>query len=168
MKLLLLMTIILTSCTPLQTKSWWADQGVDLTTDEATALSEHWNNQDCLPGYVHDLHDRQADQYFECAIKDSAMAYGINVDTWALIAWCESSSSWADNRRLAGVDMYNEASGASGPFQQMPQFWEGRQAASGYYGDIMNPRVNAFVSAWLFATGGPSHWAASRGCHGVG
>lgn len=45
----------------------------------------------------------------------------------------------------------NPQSGASGLFQHLPKYWQGRSAAAGLRGaNIMDPTANVKVAAWLF------------------
>lgn len=90
-------------------------------------------------------------------IDDAAHRHGIDPVRFARVAWCESKGD---------PGAYNP-SGASGPFQQMPQFWAGRAAAAGHPGaSIWDLWINIDVSAWLAATGGWSHWYPSQHCWG--
>lgn len=53
----------------------------------------------------------------------------------------------------------NPYSSASGLFQHLARYWEGRSAKAGIPGaDIFDPESNIKVAAWLFYTGGPQHW----------
>lgn len=71
------------------------------------------------------------------------------------IAWCESSFNPA---------AVNPASGASGLFQHLPEYWAERStAAERPGGSIFDPDVNAAVAAWMLYSlpGGWSHWDCS-------
>ncbi len=54
----------------------------------------------------------------------------------------------------------NSSSGASGLFQHMPQYWDGRASKAGFPGaSIFDPEANIAASAYLFYHGGPGHWS---------
>ncbi len=76
-----------------------------------------------------------------------------DVDTAMRILNCETGGTGNPNS-------YNERSGASGLFQQLPKYWESRSTLAGWAGaSIMDPEANVAVSAWLQQTGGWGHWA---------
>ncbi len=71
------------------------------------------------------------------------------------IAWCESSFNPA---------AVNPASGASGLFQHLPEYWAERSTgAERPGGSIFDPDTNAAVAAWMLYSlpGGWSHWDCS-------
>lgn len=85
---------------------------------------------------------------------------------WALqVAFCESSAQSYDTTSTAR----HPSSGASGWFQHLPKFWEERSRKAGIPdGDIMDPRNNVLVAAWLLyeTSQGTSHWYPSEHCWG--
>tara|TARA_R110002020_G_scaffold110527_1_gene255245 strand:- start:33 stop:590 length:558 start_codon:yes stop_codon:yes gene_type:complete len=85
---------------------------------------------------------------------------------WALqVAFCESSAQSYDTTSTAR----HSSSGASGWFQHLPKFWEERSRKAGIPdGDIMDPRNNVLVAAWLLyeTSQGTSHWYPSEHCWG--
>ncbi len=53
----------------------------------------------------------------------------------------------------------NPRSSASGLFQHLARYWAERSGKAGWEGaDIFDPTANVAVAAWLFYSGGPSHW----------
>lgn len=62
----------------------------------------------------------------------------------------------------------NPRSSASGLFQHLATYWEGRSAKAGWAGaSIWDPEANIAVAAWLvYEGGGKGHWNASRHCWG--
>ena len=72
---------------------------------------------------------------------------------WALrVSYCESH--WDASAK-------NPNSSASGLFQHLARFWEGRSAAAGWAGaSIWDAEANTAVAAWLYykPKGGPGHW----------
>ena len=70
---------------------------------------------------------------------------------WALrIIECESHGD---------PEAKNPNSSASGLFQHLGSLWGERTTAAGWEGaDIFEPFANIAMAAWLFETGGPSHW----------
>lgn len=70
---------------------------------------------------------------------------------WALrVSFCESG--WDASAK-------NPTSSASGLFQHLARFWDDRSARAGWAGaSIWDAEANTAVAAWLFVTGGPSHW----------
>jgi hypothetical protein len=148
---LLFVMALLTSCTPGQIQDWYASTGTEISDEQAKELAVWINEQDCLPNY-------DSGQYVECAIRDSWHAYDVPVslDTWAQIAWCESNHQ---------PDAKNPSSSASGLYQNLARYWDGRAEAAGFPGgDIWNARVHAFVSAHLAETSGVDHWSPSAHC----
>ena len=78
--------------------------------------------------------------------------YFADVDTAMRILNCETGGTGNPNS-------YNERSGASGLFQQLPKYWADRSAKAGWgEASIMDPEANVAVSAWLQRTGGWGHW----------
>lgn len=144
--------LTLTACTPQEVHEAYQLVGVDLTPHEADVISDWLASQDCLPW-------ENLDQYVECAITDSWSRYlrssGITIETWSRIAWCESKLN---------PEAVNRSSGAVGLYQHLPRYFPARAAAAGYSNDPLNARVNAMVSAWLYATSGPQHWRPSAAC----
>ena len=68
------------------------------------------------------------------------------------VSFCESSFNPA---------AVNPATGASGLFQHLPEFWAERSEAAGWAGSsIFDPRANVAVAAWLLyeLPGGWTHW----------
>ena len=68
------------------------------------------------------------------------------------VAWCESSFNPA---------AVNPATGASGLFQHLPEFWAERTEAAGWQGaSIFDSEANVAVAAWMLYEhpGGWSHW----------
>ena len=78
---------------------------------------------------------------------------------WALrVSYCESH--WDATAK-------NPTSSASGLFQHLARFWDDRSMAAGWDGaSIFDPVANTAVAAYLYYSGGPGHWDASRGCWG--
>ena len=79
------------------------------------------------------------------------------------VAFCESSAQSYDTTS----DARHPSSGASGWFQHLPKFWEERSRKAGIPGgDIMDPRNNVLVAAWLLyeTSQGTSHWYPSEHC----
>ena len=76
-----------------------------------------------------------------------------DVDTAMRVLNCETGGTGNPNS-------YNERSGASGLFQQLPKYWASRSAKAGWAGaSIMDPEANVAVSAWLrYFGGGWGHW----------
>lgn len=147
----LVLAFILAACTPTEVAEFFEPLNVELTTAETEAIAEWTVNRDCIPGY-------DSGVVVECAILDSWLAYDVPVslETWARIAWCESNHQ---------PEAKNPRSSASGLFQNLARYWDGRAEAAGFPdGDIWNPRVHAFVSAHLAETGGVGHWNPSRHC----
>ena len=85
---------------------------------------------------------------------------------WALqVAFCESSAQ----PDTSVNDVVNSSSGAAGWFQHLPKFWEERSRKAGIPdGDIMDPRNNVLVAAWLLyeTPQATSHWYPSEWCWG--
>ena len=83
---------------------------------------------------------------------------------WALqVAFCESSAQSYDTTSTAR----HPSSGASGWFQHLPKFWEERSRKAGIPdGDIMDPRNNVLVAAWLLynTPQQEGHWYPSEHC----
>lgn len=85
-----------------------------------------------------------------CTERAAAAEFRIPADDFVRVLGCESGH----NPRAV-----NASSGALGLGQHLPRYWPARAAALGYrYEDWSNPRANARVSAWLWATSGPQHW----------
>lgn len=81
-----------------------------------------------------------------------ARKYGIDEDTWARIGSCETGGTWDPNS-------YNRSSGASGLYQQMPQYWAERSARYGHPGeDIFDPWANIDVSTQMARDQGFGPW----------
>lgn len=102
----------------------------------------------------------------------------------------EEASRFFDYNPVGGVavaacesTIYEKArnkSGASGLFQQMPQYWSDRLSITKSYikkhsrnsnpklklvNDALNPKSNSFVSVYMLARkSGPNDWAPSRHC----
>ena len=70
---------------------------------------------------------------------------------WALrVSYCESH--WDATAK-------NPTSSASGLFQHLARYWDGRSATAGWAGaSIWDAEANTAVAAWLYYEGGPSHW----------
>jgi len=80
------------------------------------------------------------------------MTYFQAVDIpWAMrVMSCESGGS---------PTAKNPGSSASGLFQHLARYWPSRSVAAGWAGaSIWDPEANIAVAAWLFYTGGRSHW----------
>ncbi len=74
-----------------------------------------------------------------------------DVDTAMRVLNCETGGTGNPNS-------YNDRSGASGLFQQLPKYWAERSAKAGWAGaSIMDPEANVAVSAWL-AEDSWGHW----------
>ena len=142
----LIAALLLAGCTTFEVRTHIRDTtGVVIPWDDAVAITDYINSQDCLPQY-------DAEQYVECAIVDSWHAYNIrtSLDGWARIAYCES--------RL-DPHAANPRSSARGLYQNLLRYWPERAAAAGFPGgDIYNARVHAFVSGWLAENHGLGHW----------
>ena len=65
-----------------------------------------------------------------------------------------------DGESIGGnPDATNPSSGAAGLFQHLPKYWSDRSAKAGWAGaDVYDPEANVAVAAWLWRTGGWSHW----------
>lgn len=96
----------------------------------------------------------------------STRSYGGTVEEWSFLIskyFQPGDVPWA-MRVMAcesGGDpnAKNPTSTASGLFQHLASYWDGRSVAAGWGGaDIFDPEANVAVAAWLFYTGGPSHW----------
>ena len=70
---------------------------------------------------------------------------------WALrVSYCESHWDAAAK---------NPTSSASGLFQHLARFWDGRSTRAGWAGaSIFDPVANTAVAAYLYYSGGPGHW----------
>lgn len=80
----------------------------------------------------------------------AAREFGVPEQTFVRVLGCESGHN---------PGAVNRTSGALGLGQHLPRYWGARAAALGYpYGAWSDPRANARVSAWLWATSGPQHW----------
>ncbi len=83
-------------------------------------------------------------------VRAAAREFGIPESEFVRVIRCES-----------GMNPYarNSSSGALGLGQHLPSYWPARAAALGYSsGAWSDPRANARVSAWLWATSGPQNW----------
>ncbi len=154
-RLAVVFVIVASACTPQQVGTFATKQGIAITPAKTEAVATFFAGQDCLPDYV-------ADRYVECAIRDAAVRYGLDVDRFARIAWCESGLN---------ADARNRRSSATGLYQFLTSTWVWvRDAGAPYaYLDRTHARANAFTAAWLMARsalGGLGHWSASRHCWG--
>jgi len=124
--------------------------------------AETGSRWDCSPGKVTQLRReaarmrrRVADAIAarsdpRAASEAAAREFGVPVGDFLRVIGCESGFN---------PSAVNPSSGALGLGQHLPRYWGGRAAALGYsYGDWDDPRANARVSAWLWATSGPQHW----------
>lgn len=70
---------------------------------------------------------------------------------WAMrVMQCESGGD---------PDAANPRSSARGLFQHLGRYWPERSEKARWGGaSIFDPEANIAVAAWLFYTGGPSHW----------
>lgn len=143
----ILLALVISSCTVQEVTDFATKNGVNITVAEAEAISSFLTTQDCLPNY-------DESQLVECAIKDAANRYNVNVDRMARIANCES-----------GFDpkIKNRRSSALGLFQFLTSTWVWIQDAGAPYAhlDRTHARANAFTAAWLMARpslGGFGHW----------
>lgn len=90
------------------------------------------------------------------AIRLASIAYKVPPGQMRSVAWCESRfNPRADN----------PTSTATG----LMQFLTSTYAATPYRDvSIESPYANALAAGWLWSRSGTwSHWAASRGCHGL-
>ncbi len=154
-RLAVVFVLVASACTPQQVGTFATKQGIAITPAKTEAVATFLTGQDCLPDYV-------ADRYVECAIRDAAVRYGLDVDRFARIAWCESGLN---------ADARNSRSSATGLFQFLASTWVWVADAGAPYAhlDRTNARANAFTAAWLMARsalGGLGHWSASRSCWG--
>lgn len=79
-----------------------------------------------------------------------------DVDLALLVIGCESGGD---------PNAKNPNSTASGLFQHLASYWDGRASAAGWAGSsIWNPEANVAVAAWLVYSDGWHHWNPSRGC----
>lgn len=135
--------LTVTSCTGPQVQAWFASRGqtIDATTADKVAV---WIN---LTRYLNAV---QANQSPEGHVRAAAREFGIPEEAFVRVIRCESGM----NPRAV-----NSSSGALGLGQHLPRYWGARAAALGYgYDSWSDPRANARVSAWLWATSGPQHW----------
>ena len=149
------LVLVASACTQQDVADLTTKLGLTLTSSQTEAASAFLTAQDCLPNY-------NADRYVECAIRDAAARYGLDVDRLARIAWCESGFD-------PGVK--NRRSSALGLFQFLTSTWVWVRDLGAPYAhlDRTNARANAFTAAWLMARsalGGVGHWNASRRCWG--
>ena len=70
---------------------------------------------------------------------------------WALrVMACESGGN---------PNAKHPRSSASGLFQHLARYWPGRSSRAGWAGaSIFDPVANVAVAAWLYYSGGASHW----------
>ena len=150
--LLLSVTLLMaaTACTPAQVTAFFASRGT--TIDRPTAV------------FVAQALDQWADQqrillaYLAALPRDvvsieraAAREFGVPEGDFVRVLGCESGH----NPRAV-----NRSSGALGLGQHLPAYYGARAAALGYqYSSWSDPRANARVSAWLWATSGPQNWS---------
>ena len=121
--------------------------GVELDSEAAQVVSDWVVTQDCLPNY-------DSGQYVECGIKDAALRYGLDVDRFAALAWCESGHDPA---------IKNRSSSATGLYQFLTSTWAWVRDAGAPHAheDRTHARANADTAAWLISRadlGGAGHW----------
>lgn len=86
--------------------------------------------------------------------------YGCNAQTLINVMYCESGG------RTNATN--NAGSGASGLFQHMPRYWDGRAERLGYKGGdtIWDGEIQIHVSVYMWTHGQKSAWDASKNCWG--
>lgn len=146
---LLPFVIVAASCTPQQVHTFAEQHGIPLTDTQAVTVAG-WLTRDCLPAY-------DSPTYVECAVKDAAVTYGVDVDVLAGLVWCESRFD---------PDAVNRRSGATGLAQFLEKTWEWVQSLGAPYAHLprTHARANAFTAAWLIARpelGGIDHWVCA-------
>ncbi len=80
-----------------------------------------------------------------------------DIDRALAVIWCESRGD---------PSAKNPTSTATGLWQHLRTYWEGRSTAAGIPGaSIWDPEASTIVAAWLvYEGGGWSHWNPSKGC----
>jgi len=140
---LLLLVLVLSSCTGPQVQQWYASRGHTISTVDAAKVAG-WVN---LLGYLNAV---AANKSPESHVRAAAREFGIPEEAFVRVIRCESGMN---------PGAVNRSSGALGLGQHLPRYYAARAAALGYgYGSWSDARANARVSAWLWATSGPQHW----------
>jgi hypothetical protein len=84
-------------------------------------------------------------------IRERCYALGCNSDQLIRVMYCESGGR---------ANAVNKSSGASGLFQQMPQYWASRAKNAGVAGaSIFDPYAQIIVATHMFSRGQASHWS---------
>lgn len=144
--------LLLTACTPAEVADYADSIGIDLTDEQAEYFAE-WIDTDCLP-------NEDASIEVECAIRDAAHRYHIDLETFTKLIWCESRFD---------PEARNPHSTATGLAQFLDGTWQWVDELGAPFTHLgrTDPRGNAFTAAWLIARedlGGIGHWNESRGC----
>lgn len=137
------------SCTPAQVTAFFAARGqvVDQPTARfvAAAVTKWADEQRLLLAYLAALPTDVVS-----IERAAAREFGVPEDAFVRVLGCESGHN---------PHAVNRTSGALGLGQHLPRYWGARAATLGYpYSAWSDPRANARVSAWLWATSGPQHW----------
>jgi len=83
-------------------------------------------------------------------IRERCYSVGCNSDQIIRIMYCESGGR---------ANAFNKSSGASGLFQQMPQYWDARARNAGVGGSsIWDPYAQIIVATSMISKGQASHW----------
>jgi hypothetical protein len=101
-----------------------------------------------MPAHVETPH--VSGSSYESLIAERCNLLGCDTAKVIRVMYCESGGR---------PSAYNKSSGASGLFQQMPQYWDGRAIAAGVAGaSIWDPYAQIIVATNMFSRGQAGHW----------